>query len=130
MCERGLFVPPDPSGGMGLAPRGRHFGDGPHESPEQDLSITAPRAPPGERDVAEGLRRAAGDIEALELVVGEEADGSAVRRPEGTLGVFRTGERLGLLGIERADPELDPMRGIHSAKNEPASVGRERRRRE
>ena len=76
---------------------------------EHDVARRAP-VPTGERVArrlrfAQYLRRAPGDGNRLELAVGAEADGTAVRRPERPACVLRAFESPRGQGVEPLDPQ-------------------------
>src|SRR5262252_6357976 len=66
-------------------------------------------AAPGSASISgcfgEHLRNTAGGSDLLQLAPGEEADPSAIRRPEGTTGTLGTVQRLSYVLVELADPE-------------------------
>ena len=62
---------------------------------EQDHALLAPRALCGNTfDSRQALRFPAAEVDALQFVSGEKAEGTAVRRPEGIDRVISAGQRL------------------------------------
>jgi hypothetical protein len=62
-------------------------------------------------------------------MAGEEANGAAVRRPEGMGRAVGSGEWLGRYTIERAQPKLLLAAAIEAGKNKASTIGRQRQRR-
>ena len=81
--------------------------------------------PEGSRRVGQGLRRAAGRLDALQLPIREEADRAAVGRPEELQRILGAGKRCRLKRAERADPDGAPSgSGASDECNEPP-IGRD-----
>src|SRR5436190_6812742 len=73
-----------------------------------DGVIRAPRSfAPGALNAANGLWRASGRVDSFQLVLCEEGDVPAIRRPEWLLSAFGAVERLRCVGIQR--PEEQPI---------------------
>src|ERR1700730_18831689 len=68
-------------------------------------AVSAPRTAKALRCVAERGRQAARDFDLLELALGEEPDGAAIRRPERKSRALRARKRLPLGRIKRIQPE-------------------------
>src|SRR5437667_9424946 len=92
---------------------------------EDDDAIAFPGPAPATGSVAKRLRRPAGSFDLLELVVGEECDEAAVRRPEGrTVSAIGVSQRLGGLRVQRAHPE-PALAGFGRGKSQAAAVRRD-----
>src|SRR5262249_33284363 len=91
---------------------------------EKDYAV----AVPGSADavgVAKDQRRAAGDVEPLQFLVGKEADRAPVGRPEGQERTLRAGKHPRLRGRERPLPESD-LPFDAGSEDDMASVRRQR----
>src|SRR5262245_58185812 len=110
--------------GSGLASRGRHAEERSTVTTDENHVLCAPCSFPAWL-ITHQVHWSACNGNLLESALSEKRDVLAIRRPEWTGGVVRTGEWLGCGGIERSDPELslafDGYRKHHSA-----SIGRKK----
>ena len=93
----------------------------------QDHAVTTPGTPGADRCPRERPQRAAVDIDAIDHVVREEPDRSAVRRPERKRRAVGAGERSRRTRRHRAQPQLGPAIGGRDER-ELLSVRRDRHR--
>ena len=80
----------------------------------------------GPRHVRERDRRPTGEVEPLQLPLGHERDGSAVRRPHRRGGSFGAGEPLGLGALSRRNQSDGAAPDRAGAEDNRRSVGRHR----
>src|SRR5271169_518825 len=73
---------------------------------EQDRAVPAPRSGAAILGFTDGDSGASRQIDAFQLAVGEEGKILSVRRPEGRLSAFRSGDRLQANRAERPDKDL------------------------
>src|SRR5205085_2821040 len=77
-----------------IPPGGGHSQDTAARSGEKDCTIAAPRTASAGPRFADDLRRSTRDINSFELVIGEEGDRAAVRRPEWKIAILCARQRL------------------------------------
>src|ERR1700676_1338233 len=111
------------------APAGAH----PHERRcgswrEQDHSTRSPSAAATARCVANYLCRATFNVDRLELTVGKESQGTAVRRPEGESGAAVAGQFASFHRVGETGPECGLAVGAGGRKREVGTVRRKDRR--
>jgi len=71
---------------------------------EQDRTVVIPCSTTVCRRVGQRLHHSRRKVDALELLIGDEADRLAVSGPERVAALFRSRQRSCSLGIERTDP--------------------------
>ena len=110
----------------GSPPGGRDAVDGlVARAVEEDDALRTPGAVGASGRVADLLRRAARDLDLLELPLGEESEEPAVRRPERPRGVLGAGEGLRREGVERPDPDAALAARVGRVERERPAVRRE-----
>src|ERR1039458_10052534 len=95
---------------------------------KDDGAVQTPGAVPSTLGVANGLRSTAGKLDLLELPVAEEADITAVRRPEGHPGVFGAGEVSNRHRAEGADSQQTPTLQTAIGKSDSFAIRRNNRK--
>ena len=95
---------------------------------EQNRALRVPRPAAGDRRIAQRLTAPPAGFDRLELFVGEESEGSAVRRPERHRGSVRIGKRRRGQRVEGANVEEGLSERICSDEREPTPIGRQGRR--
>ncbi len=93
---------------------------------EENHAVGAPGAASSGPGFADNLWRTSGEIDLHELVVREEADPAAVRRPEGGIGVLRAGQRLQAERVERPHPQGEFPGGVAETEGKAPAVRRDR----
>src|SRR5262245_34059546 len=89
---------------------------------KQDDAFPIPRSADAIWRIRYHLRGPAGNVDPLELAIGEKSDGPAVGRPERKCGVFCSRQRLRGVRLERPKPELR-FPCSHRLENGVAPVG-------
>ena len=116
----------EPSHGRRRPSRVRDPADRRRRMREEDPFAAPGAAQPVRRGARENDGRAAGGFDPLQLPFGEEADGTAVGRPEREVGVVRSGKLPGRELVERPHPESPRSPRPARHESQVRSVGRDR----
>ena len=93
----------------------------------KDDALRTPAAIGSGRRVADLLRRAAADVDLLQLTLGHERDEAAVRRPERSRGAIGAGQWVRGQGIELPDPDPGLAFRVGRVEREISAVRRQSR---